>query len=37
MLKAMQQINFTPNLDREGQIAMHFIIEEVKKTVSDVS
>ena len=37
MLKAIQQINFTPNLDQEGQTAMHFIIEEVKKTVSDVS
>ena len=35
--KAMQQINFTANLDRAGQRAMYFIIEEAKETVSDFS
>ena len=32
---AMQQINFTGNLDRQG--AIFFIIEETKETVSDFS
>ena len=31
--KAREQINFTGNLDRGGQTAMQFIIEEVKETV----
>ena len=31
--KAMQQINFTVNLDRVGQTAMYCVIEEAKKTV----
>ena len=35
--KAIQQINFTANLDRAGQRAMYFIIEEAKETVSDFS
>ena len=35
--KAIQQINFTANLDRAGQMAMYFIIKEVKKTVLDFS
>ena len=26
--KAIQQINFTANLDRTGQMAIYFIIEE---------
>ena len=26
--KAIQQINFTANLDRAGQMAIYFIIEE---------
>ena len=30
--KAIQQINFIVNLERGGQIAMYFIIEEAKKT-----
>ena len=36
-LKAMQQINFTVNLDQTGQTAMYFIIEEAKETVLDFS
>ena len=30
--KAIKQINFTANLDRAGQTAMYFIIEEAKET-----
>ena len=33
--KAIQQINFTANLDRAGNITMLFIIEEAKETVLD--
>ena len=29
--KAIQQINFTANLDLTGQTAVYFIIEEAKK------
>ena len=36
-LKLIQQINFTANLDRAGQTAMYFIIEEEKKTILDFS
>ena len=32
--RAIQQINFTVNLDRDGNTIMFFIIEEVKETVS---
>ena len=32
-LTAIQQINFTANLDREGNTAVFFIIEEAKETV----
>ena len=31
--RAIQQINFTTNLDRAGNIKMLFIIEEAKGTV----
>ena len=31
--RAIQQINFTANLDRNGNTAMFFIIEEAKETV----
>ena len=31
--KVVQQINFIANLDRAGQMAMYFIIEEAKGTV----
>ena len=35
--RAIQQINFTTNLDRAGNITMFFIIEEAKETVLDFS
>ena len=35
--KAIQQINFTGNLDREGNTRVYFILEEVKETVLDFS
>ena len=35
--KAIQQINFIENLDREGNTTIFFIIEEVKKTILDFS
>ena len=31
--KAIQQINFTANLDREGNTRFYFILEEAKETV----
>ena len=33
--KAIQQINFAVNLDRDGNTQKFFIIEEAKKTVLD--
>ena len=35
--RASQQINFTANLDRDGNTTMYFITEEVKETVMDFS
>ena len=35
--RAIQQINFTANLDRAGNTIMFFIIEEAKETVLDFS
>ena len=35
--RAIQQINFTVELDRDGDTKMFFIIEEVKETVLDFS
>ena len=35
--KAMQQINFTGNLDRAGNTIMFFIIEEAEENVLDFS
>ena len=35
--KAIQQVNFTPNLDRAGKTRMFFILEEAKATVLDFS
>ena len=35
--KAIQQINFTANLDRAGNTTMFFIIEEAKETILDFS
>ena len=31
--RAVQQINFTANLERRGNTAMFFIVEEAKETV----
>ena len=33
--KAIQQINFTANLDRAGNTRIYFILEEAKETVLD--
>ena len=35
--KAIQQINFTRNLDRAGNTRVYFILEEAKETVLDFS
>ena len=35
--KAIQQIKFTTNIDREGNTAMFFIIEEAKETILNFS
>ena len=35
--RAIQQINFTANLDRDGNARFYFILEEVKETVSEFS
>ena len=35
--KAIQQINFTGNLDRAGDTRIYFILEEAKETVLDFS
>ena len=35
--RAIQQINFTANLERAGNTAMFFIIEEAKETILDFS
>ena len=35
--KAIQQINFTANLDQNGKTTMFFIIEEAKETILDFS
>ena len=36
-LKAIQQINFTANLDRENNTRFYFILEEAKETVFEFS
>ena len=36
-LRAIQQINFTANLDRAGNTTLFFITEEAKETVLDFS
>ena len=36
-LRAIQQINFTINLDRAGNTTMFFIIKEAKETILDFS
>ena len=35
--RAMQQINFTANLDRAGNTRVYFILEEAKETILDFS
>ena len=35
--RAIQQINFTANLDRAGNTTMFLVIEEAKETVLDFS
>ena len=35
--KAIQQINFTANLDRAGNTRINFVLEEAKETVLDFS
>ena len=35
--KAIQQISFTANLDRDGNTRFHFILEEVKETIFEFS
>ena len=35
--KAIQQINFTANLNRDGNTAIFFIIEEAKATIFEFS
>ena len=35
--KAIQQINFTANLDRTGNTRLYFILEEAKETVFKLS
>ena len=32
----IQQINFSPNLDREGNTTMFFITEEAKETIFEL-
>ena len=36
-LKAIQQINFTANLDRVGNTIIYFILEGARETVLDFS
>ena len=36
-LRAIQQINFTANLDRDGNTTISFIIEEAKETIFEFS
>ena len=35
--RAIQEINFTANLDRAGNTTMFFTIEEAKETMLDIS
>ena len=35
--RAIQQINFTANLDRAGNTIIYFILEEAKETILDFS
>ena len=35
--RAIQQINFTANLDRAGNTRVHFILKEAKETILEFS
>ena len=35
--KAIQQINFAANLDKDGNMTIYFILEEAKETVFEFS
>ena len=35
--RAIQQINFTANLDRDGNTRFYFILEEAKETIFEFS
>ena len=35
--KAIQQTNFTANLDREGNTGFYFILEETKEAIFELS
>ena len=35
--KAIQQINFTSNVDRAGNTRFYFVLEEIKETVFEFS
>ena len=35
--RSFQQINFTANLDREGNARIYFILEEAKETILNFS
>ena len=35
--RAIQQINFTANLDRDGNTRIYFTLEEAKETILDFS
>ena len=35
--RTIQQINFTANLDRDGNTRFYFILEEVKETIFEFS
>ena len=35
--RAIQQINFTANLDRDSNTRIYFILEEAKETILDFS
>ena len=35
--RAIQQINFTANLDRDGNTGFYFILEEAKETIFEFS
>ena len=35
--RAIEQINFTANLDRAGNTRIYFILEEAKETILDFS